>query len=291
VPEGVSATIRKIYGPLLPEGLAASGEVTALEAERYGLLMAREVIALSDRFLVTSQAAARLARLEAGPELSSRVDVVGFASDVPRAEGPPHSAEIGVGPGARVVASFGIVDPIKQPNKLVHAFAALAKADPFLMLALVGPVSKELADELKALGAGLGLQGRLLVTGRVGAEAYLGWLNRAELAVQLRASFSGEASAAVGDCLAVGVPMIVSDLGWMGELPNDVAAKIAVDATISELAQACGQLLDDAESRDRLSRRAREYSKEHSFEAAARALLAVLDEMDPQSARPGRSSA
>jgi glycosyltransferase involved in cell wall biosynthesis len=85
--------------------------------------------------------------------------------------------------------------------------------------------------------------------------------------------------------------MIVSDLGWMGELPNDVAAKIAVDATISELAQACGQLLDDAESRDRLSRRAREYSKEHSFEAAARALLAVLDEMDPQSARPGRSSA
>ena len=46
VPDGVAGSIRRIYGPLLPEGLACSGGVTPIESERYGLLMAREVIAL-----------------------------------------------------------------------------------------------------------------------------------------------------------------------------------------------------------------------------------------------------
>ncbi len=72
VPEGVAGTIRDMYGPLLPEGVAATGEVSPLETELYGLLMAREVMALADRFFVTSPAAARLARIEAGPELASR---------------------------------------------------------------------------------------------------------------------------------------------------------------------------------------------------------------------------
>lgn len=291
VPEGISGAIRKIYGRLLPDGLGANGEVTAVEAERYGLLMSREVIGLCDRFLVTSQAAARLARLEAGPDLSSRVGIAGFATDVPRAEGAAHTAELGVGPGARVVASFGIVDPIKQPHKLVRAFAAMAERDPYLVLALVGPVSSELSDELAALGDGLGLKGRLLVTGRVDAESYLGWLNRAEIAVQLRASFSGEASAAAGDCLAVGVPMIVSDIGWMGELPDEVAVKIAVDASAGDLAETCRRLLEDPPARGVFAQRAREYSKVHSFEAGARALLGVLDELAAlQPSRAGRST-
>ena len=128
--------------------------------------------------------------------------------------------------------------PDQTARQAPRAFACLAGDLPELLLALVGPVSARLADELGALGASLGLDGRVFVTGRVTAEAYLGWLNRAELSVQLRASFSGEASAAVGDCLAAGVPMIVSDLGWMEELPDNVAYKIGVDASPAELAAA-----------------------------------------------------
>ncbi len=85
----------------------------------------------------------------------------------------------------------------------------------------------------------------MLVTGRVATEAYLAWLDRAEVAVQLRASFSGEASAAVGDCLARGVPLIVSDVGWMGELPDNAAAKVPVEVTPGGLAEACARLLED----------------------------------------------
>ena len=180
--------------------------------------MSREVIGMSDRFLVTSRAAARLAQLEAGPDLAPRVGVVGFATEIPRRTGcRTRLRSVSAREGAWSQAS-GSSTRSKQPDKLLRAFACLAGNLPELLLALVGPVSARLADELGALGASLGLDGRVFVTGRVTAEAYLGWLNRAELSVQLRASFSGEASAAVGDCLAAGVPMIVSDLGWMEEL-------------------------------------------------------------------------
>ena len=98
------------------------------------------------------------------------------------------------------------------------------------------PSSAELADSLGRLGTELGLDSRLFITGRVEAEVYLDWLRRAEIAVQLRASFSGEASAAVGDCLSHGLPMIVSEIGWMAELPDDAAVKVPVDITPVDLA-------------------------------------------------------
>ncbi len=278
VPEGASGTLRMIYGPLLPEGLTPSGETAATEPKRYNLLMAREVIGLADRFLVTSEAAARLARVEAGPGLAARVAVVGFATEVLRSRDNPPSGGAAVGPGARVLASFGIVDPIKQPHKLLRCFAALAANHPDLVVALVGPISTELAHSLGRLGEELGLDGRLFITGRVEAEVYLEWLRRAELAVQLRASFSGEASAAVGDCLACGAPTIVTDIGWMGELPGDVVAKVPVDVSAADLAEACTRLLDDPAARGALGKRARGYAGAHDFKVAARALLDILDE-------------
>ncbi len=287
VPDGVAGSIRRVYGPLLPEGLASSGQVTAIEAERYGLLMAREVIGLAERFLVTSQAAARLARVEAGPELARRVGVVPFATEVPRTEGVPPPSPPGLEPGARVVATFGIVDPVKQPDRLLRAFAAVAENRPDLVLAFVGPISFELARDLRMLGEELGVAERLVVTGRVEPVVYLAWLERVELAVQLRASFSGEASAAVGDCLASGVPMIVTDLGWLGELPDEAARKVPVDVTAPELAEACSLLLDVHGDRAALGRTARAYAASHTFEDAARALLEILD----QSERSGRSTA
>jgi glycosyltransferase involved in cell wall biosynthesis len=268
-PKGAPTPRQRIHEPFRPEGPASEASATAVE--RYDLLMAREVIGLADRFLVTSQAAARLARVEAGPRLASRVGVVDFATEALRAGADSVTASAPVEPGVRVVASFGIVDPIKQPHKLMRCFAALAANRPDLVVALVGPISTDLASSLGSLGEALDLDGWLFITGRVEAEVYLDWLRRAELAVQLRASFSGEASAAVGDCLAFGVPMIVTDIGWMGKLPDEVAFKVPVDVTSDDLAEARARLLDDPAARDALSTRARSYASAHTFEVAARA--------------------
>jgi glycosyltransferase involved in cell wall biosynthesis len=277
-PQGALEAPPRIYGPFLPEQPAFPHEVGTTEAQSHDPLMAREVIGLADRFLVTSQAAARLARVEAGPRLASRVGVVDFATEALRAGTDSKSAPSPIEPGGRVVASFGIVDPIKQPYKLLRCFATLAASRPGLVVALVGPVSTELAASLGGLGEALGLGGRLFITGRVDDGVYLDWMRRAELAVQLRASFSGEASAAVGDCLACGVPMVVTDIGWMGDLPDDVARKVPVDVTSIDLAEACASLLDDSAARGALSTGARRYASAHTFEVAARSLLETLAE-------------
>jgi glycosyltransferase involved in cell wall biosynthesis len=145
-------------------------------------------------------------------------------------------------------------------------------------MAFVGPISTDLADSLARRGDELGLDGRLYITGRVEAALYLDWLTRADLAVQLRASFSGEASAAVGDCLSCGVPTIVTDIGWMGELPDKVALKVPADVTSNDLAELCERLLDDQAARDSLGDQARRYAGAHSFKVAARSLLDALDE-------------
>ncbi|MGO9964784.1 MAG: glycosyltransferase [Acidimicrobiales bacterium] len=277
-PEGGNEEPPRTYGPFLPEVPALSHETVTTGAHVHDPLMAREVIGLADRFLVTSRAAARLARDEAGPRLASRVMVVDFATEALRAVADSDTAHAPIEPGVRVLASFGIVDPVKQPHKLLRSFASLAASRPDLVLALVGPVSAELASSLGGLGEALGLGGRLFVTGRVVAGVYLDWMRRAELAVQLRASFSGEASAAVGDCLACGVPMVVTDIGWMGDLPDDVALKVPVDVTSLDLAESCASLLDDPAARGALSMRARSYASAHSFKVAARSLLEALVE-------------
>ena len=69
----------------------------------------------------------------------------------------------------------------------------------------------------------------------------------------------------------------MSDVGWMGELPDDVAQKIPVEATAVELAGACARLLDDPGSRGKLAEGARAYAEDHSFKAAARSLLEVVN--------------
>jgi hypothetical protein len=85
--------------------------------------------------------------------------------------------------------------------------------------------------------------------------------------------------------------MIVGELGWMGELPDDVARKIGVDATPAELSAAMRVLLDDPGARAALAVKARSYSAAHGFAMAARALLGVLDEASGAQPRPGRASA
>jgi glycosyltransferase involved in cell wall biosynthesis len=122
------------------------------------------------------------------------------------------------------------------------------------------------------------LGGRLQVTGHVERSAYLGYLGRATLAVQLRKGFFGEASAAVGDCLAAGLPTVVSDIGWMGDLPADAVVKVdsSAEGGVEELAKALRSLLDDAPRRAALSARAAEYAAQQTFRRAAAALVSAL---------------
>ena len=101
-------------------------------------------------------------------------------------------------------------------------------------------------------------------------------LARADLSVQLRAVSNGEASGAVCDCLAAGIPTIVSDIGWMGELPRDAVVHVPPDVGPQALSETMRSLLTEQPVRAALSRAARAHAGERSFEHVAAAYLGEL---------------
>ena len=52
---------------------------------------------------------------------------------------------------------------------------------------------------------------------------------RADVCVSLRAPTMGETSGVALRALSLGRPLVVSDLGWFAELPDEVALKVPVD--------------------------------------------------------------
>jgi glycosyltransferase involved in cell wall biosynthesis len=173
------------------------------------------------------------------------------------------------------LAHFGIVDPIKNPDLLVDTLGLLTDREN-LRLVFVGPISEELCAELVMRARGIGVEGRLGFTGPLAPDAYLAWLNRATLALQLRNKNNGEASAAIGECLATGLATVVSEIGWSGELPRDCVHHVRFSVTSRELALEISVLLDDTRLRHAIGDAGAIHAKHHSFDYAARALLALI---------------
>lgn len=277
VPGGLRGAIERSYGPQLPARLGADGTLSHADQDRYGLLLLREVARATRRLLVNSEAARRLAETDLGPELSDRLGVLPFATAL---LGPKDRATVEAARSQEksraLVASFGIVDPSRRPELLLLAFSELVAAGYDAELALVGPISKELAGELEQLATELGIAGRTRVVGAVEWEEYLAWLGAADVAVQLRRRFFGEASATVSECLAAGVATVVSDIGWMRELPAKAAEKLDPECQSGELAATLRQLLAEDGRRRQLAEAGEAFASGQTFEVVAAALLDEL---------------
>jgi hypothetical protein len=98
----------------------------------------------------------------------------------------------------------------------------------------------------------------------------------ATVAVKLRAATNGESSGAVSELLALGVPTVVSDLGAMAELPDDVAPKVSIGCTPTELAAVLTGLLTDDDARRAVSDGALAYARANTYARAARTLVKTL---------------
>jgi glycosyltransferase involved in cell wall biosynthesis len=230
--------------------------------------MMREVVALSTRCLVTSEFAAELARIDVGPELADRIEVMPFAIFAPNG-GDYHGDVDHDGAGAPLVCSFGLVHSIKRPLVVVDAFARVRRDVPAARLAFVGRCSDDDAAAIRGCAEALGVGDAVTITGGVTEAEYAGWHARATVAVQLRASSNGESSGAIGNALCFGVPTIVGALGAARELPDDAVLKVPVDIGAADLAVALTDLLHDDKRRAALRRGALTYAGAHSHQRVA----------------------
>jgi glycosyltransferase involved in cell wall biosynthesis len=164
---------------------------------------------------------------------------------------PVEPAAIG---GDPLIGCFGHLNPNKRIPALLEAFAAFRQRRPGARLLLVGEATErfDLDRRLERLGLG---GDELVREQRVSEDRFQSLMAACDVLVNLRSPTMGETSGSVIRGLALGKPMLVSDVGWFSELPDDVALKIPVDdyevptmAAALELASQHGAALGKAAS-------------------------------------------
>jgi glycosyltransferase involved in cell wall biosynthesis len=262
VPDGYEAALVAMYdGAVSGNG---HGRLGPDEAEAMGVLMVSEIIRLSDRFAVMSEFAAKRVRLDVDADDADRVAVVPFAMRDPVPDPAPAADR------EPLVASFGVVHPVKQNALLVAALPSILERVPEATIAFVGPCSEQAGADLLALAAALDVSDRVTVTGAVDAAEYAAWLDRAAVAVQLRRTANGESSAAVADCLGAGPAVVVTGIGAARELPDDAVVSVSPAVAGAQLGVVVAELLRDPARRASLARAGRELVVANSFATVAR---------------------
>ena len=176
---------------------------------------------------------------------------------------PCEAHEPAISPTGRPwVLSAGIASSSKQTEKFVEA-ARVLTAQGACSAAIVGKDGHEFVEANDSI----------LVTGMTSDAEFESWLRRAALLVQLRAITNGESSGVVAHALALGVPLIVTDIGAMSELPDDAVVKVPVDISSDKLAEVISDLLGDADRRARMRAAGLEFAKRETPAAQARRIV------------------
>jgi glycosyltransferase involved in cell wall biosynthesis len=178
--------------------------------------------------------------------------------------------------GEPLVGCFGHMNINKRIPALLEAFAALRERRPGARLLLVGEASErfELDRRLERLGLG---SDELIRERWVSEERFRSLMAACDVLVNLRSPTMGETSGSVIRALALGKPVLVSDVGWFSEIPDGAALKIPVDDY--EVPTIAGALELAADHAAELGAAASAYvHAEHDLGRVADAYTAALEE-------------
>ena len=153
--------------------------------------------------------------------------------------------------GSPLIGSFGNVNASKRIPQLLEAFARLRRERPDARLLLVGAVSPGFDLDRRLQRLGLSDEG-IVREAYVEEDRLWSLMAACDVCVNLRSPTMGETSGSVIRQLSLGKPVVVSDVGWFAELPDEVALKVPVDARETETLYAALELL----ARDERARRA-----------------------------------
>jgi glycosyltransferase involved in cell wall biosynthesis len=175
--------------------------------------------------------------------------------------------------GRPLFGCFGHLNASKRIPQLLEAFALVRERHPGARLLLVGPTSPRF-DAGRLVGEGVER------IDYVGEERLWSLMAACDACISLRAPTMGETSGSVIRALSLGRPLVVSDLGWFSELPDEVALKVPVDEDeVASLATALELLASSEATQRAMSDAARVYARdEHDLGAAAERYAVALEE-------------
>jgi glycosyltransferase involved in cell wall biosynthesis len=172
--------------------------------------------------------------------------------------------------GDPLFGTFGNVNSSKRVPQLLEAFARVRQERSGAGLLLVGATSPgfDLDRRLQRLGLG---GGGLVREGFVDESRLWGLMKACDVHVNLRWPTMGETSGTAIRALALGKPLVVSDVGWFSELPDEVALKVPVDAhEVDTLTAALDLLASRPDVRSAMGEAARDLARrEHDLDRVA----------------------
>ena len=255
-------------GRALAEAVVAGRAPPPWETRAHEFPLAGEILELATAVIVHSRYVERLVR---GYGYGGRI------WRIPLAFWPlPGVVPADVG-GAPVFGAFGHVNASKRVPQLLRAFSRVRARRPLARLVLAGAVAPHF--ELGSHVAELGLADAVVQEGYVDEPRLWALMAGCDVVVSLRWPTMGETSAVALQALTLGKPLVVSDVGWFSELPDEVALRIPVgDDEVEALAVALETLSDDEELARRMGEAGRDYVRaEHDLERVAEGYAAALE--------------
>src|SRR5437762_5013238 len=169
------------------------------------------------------------------------------------------------------LASFGLITPDKGLDEILHALSALKDQFDF-HYTMVGEENPYW--DVRNLIIRHGMTEQVTITGYVSLEEFERFIAATDIAINLRGHTVGETSASLCRIMGLGVPAVVSDIGWFSEIPSECVVKIKPDNNFSGLQSALGDLIRDERLRRQMGDRARDFIlTEHNIWRAAERYL------------------
>jgi glycosyltransferase involved in cell wall biosynthesis len=218
----------------------------------------------------------------------AKVRAAGYSGPVHRVAYPAPSSESRSGallPEDRspVIGSLGKFNSAKRIPQLLRAYSRLLRRFPGALLVLAGDGIGDTQLKIRLDALHLEAGKHVLLRGYVPAEEFSALGAESDICVSLRSPTLGETSASAIAALAVGTPLVVSDVGWFKELPDSVVAKVAPDEwEVAHLTAVLELLASDADLRRKMGSAGRSYVRreldvERSADGYAAALADLVD--------------
>jgi glycosyltransferase involved in cell wall biosynthesis len=195
---------------------------------------------------------------------------------VPHPAWPAPDVEAERVDGDPVIGAFGNMNASKRVPQLLDAFERFHSTHPGARLLLVGAAA---ALDLDWRIEHEGLRDAVVREDYVDEERLWALMAGVDVVASLRSPTMGETSGTAIRALTLGRPLLVSDVGWFSELPDDVALKASVDERETDRLAEALETLADPEVRATMGAAALRLAQgEHDVSRVAEQYVAALEE-------------
>ena len=251
--EEAQSVLRAWYGESAGDEFFAHSDSTSfIEATHMELPLTEWVAAMATAVIThSSWGIARVLRACAGP-----VHVLALPYDAPQ---PPHHASIARDETAFHVLTVGNVNPNKRIDSVIRAIGASDALRRDTVYNLVGAITPQMMLALSKLASNNRVN--LLVSDEVDEPILARAFAEADVITCLRFPSLEAASASAIEAMLYGKPVIVSDVNFYREIPDDCVFKIDPNDEDFALQHALERLHGDARLRTEMGARGQAWAR------------------------------